>query len=126
MDAYKAHSQPNGRPVHPACTFQKGARFGEGQPCSCDKLWGGWDGTDADLDKRISEAMRREMRRKGSDETTELAKFLETDARRGWDGFWSNAENLRCVRGKDFLYGELDTRKHFGHANWQRAREANK
>ena len=124
-ESYTRHSQPNGRPVHPACTFRPNRKFGEGQPCSCDKLWGRWDGTDESLVQLVQEGQRAAARRKGSQHGDDLQKYLENDARKGWDGFWSNAEHLRCVSGREFLNGELDM-KRFKSANWQRAREANK
>lgn len=123
--SYLEHSRPNGRPVHPACTFKLSGRFGQGQPCSCDKLWDGWDGTDRHLDEMIGDALRAEMRRKGESTGDDLATYLENDSRKGWDGFWSNAENLRCVRGKNFLQGDLDMSR-FTSSNWQRALEASK
>jgi len=115
--SYDAHTQPNGRPVHPACTLDPRSRVKT--PCSCDKLWDGWDGTEAHLDQLIAENMRRESRRY-AEATDELAGFLDDDARASWCGFWSNAENLRCTAGKDFLNGPLDM-KRFKTSTWERA-----
>lgn len=123
---YNKHSRPNGRPIHPACTLVPGLRFGQQtQPCSCDKLWGGWDGTEESLDKLIAIAMRLELRCRASAEGDDLATYLENDARKAWDGFWSKANHLRCVAGKPPRMGELDMSR-FKSLTWQRAAEANK
>ena len=120
LQTYRAHSRPNGRPVHPACTFRENVR-----PCSCDKLWQGWDGTNEHLDKLIIEALSAERRSKAFSSDSDMSTYLENDSRKGWDGFWSNAEHLRCLRGKDFIKGDMDMTR-FDSSNWQRAMEANK
>lgn len=124
--SYRSHSRPNGRPVHPACTFRTAVRRDQApQPCSCDKLWNGWDGTKETLDVMISNQERRERRSKSFENSSDFASFIENDSRKGWDGFWSTAENLRCIRGKNFIKGNLDMRR-FQSYTWERARESMK
>jgi hypothetical protein len=64
------------------------------------------------------------MRRRTED-SDELMQHIAKDQRHNWEGFWSHAENLRCVAGKDFIKGAIDRRKHSG-LTWRRAQEANK
>ncbi len=116
QDSYECHAQPNGRPVHPACSFRAHVT-----PCACEKLWGGWDGTEASLDATIAKAMKDESRKRSQYRGTEMLQFLEQDQRKSWDGFWSTAENLRCVRGKNFGNGDLDMSRFKG-GNWERAK----
>lgn len=116
-----AHERPNGRPVHPAClaTPEKSEI-----PCICDKLWQGWDGTTEDLDRHIARAFRSEQRARAVS-NDDLMAYLEKDSRKSWDGFWSKAEELRCVGGEQFLRGDLNYGR-FRSPNWERAKEANK
>jgi hypothetical protein len=50
------HTQPNGRPIHPECAALDGGM------CNCSARWDYWDGTAADLERRIEVRRRLELR----------------------------------------------------------------
>ena len=82
------HERPNDRPVHPECGLLRSMGV-----CSCDYLWGYWNGTTTGLDSKIAWSDRLEARTQGALRFDLITEIDEDDT----IGFWKLSEFLKTT-----------------------------